>query len=510
MRCCGGLPCRSGLRRAPVILRPPDVTARRPFANRGYARRRSPRSGAEQGPPLGIIALVGLLALIGVTVVWARDRLPGISPSAALVATTQAALSRLVFATATPAPEAAPTAVQRALAASAPAAVQTSTPTPVGTAIPTLRQWDATADGIQIDPVLVGQLDQALLGVEGTVSIAVKDLGSGRGAVLDGEREMEAASLFKLTVMYAVFDAGLSFGEQLPVTEQALAFDAGTMELAANAGETLSVAEALERMITISDNTSAIMLGSRVGAARITRDIAALGMDTTHYSLERMTTSTLDMVTWLEAVARGRAVSAAASADMLHLLLRQRVNDRLPRLLPSDVRVAHKTGNLPGVVNDVGVVYGPSSTLAVAALVSDTSNEAAAAAAIARVGLVAQSYFDGKPSEPERPHTPPQPARTVPPVWREPKPTLTPSPEPEPTATPEPTAVPTPPPPTPVPATVAPTRAPTTPLVTVATATSAPAAKPQAPNPTPTSMPPTPAPTRPAAGAPTPSPTPRR
>src|SRR5439155_1624260 len=81
--------------------------------------------------------------------------------------------------------------------------------------------------------------------------------------------------------------------------------------------------------------------------------------------------------------------SRSASADMLHLMLRQRVNDRLPRLLPDDVQVAHKTGNLPGVVNDVGVLYGPKSTVAVAALVSDTTDETAAATAIAQIGLAA-------------------------------------------------------------------------------------------------------------------------
>src|SRR5207248_2774255 len=148
---------------------------------------------------------------------------------------------------------------------------------------------------------------------------------------------------------------------------------------------TLSVAEALERMVTLSDNTSAVMLGSRVGTARVNAGIRSIGMDSTHYSLERMTTSGLDMLRFLDLLAHGKAVSSAASADMLHLLLRQRVNDRLPRLLPNDVQVAHKTGNLPGTVNDVGVVYGPTATVAIAALVSDATDETAAATGIARV-----------------------------------------------------------------------------------------------------------------------------
>jgi hypothetical protein len=246
-------------------------------------------------------------------------------------------------------------------------------------------------------------------------------------------------------------------------------------------GETLSVAEALERMITISDNTAAVMLGSRVGGGRINATVAALGMDSTHYSLERMTTSALDMLHFLDLLAQGKAVSASASAEMVNLMLRQRVNDRLPRLLPGGVRVAHKTGNLPGTVNDVGIVYGPTTTLAIAALISDTTDETSAAAAIARVGQVAYTYFDDLPEDLNRPTLPRAPTRPIPPVWREPKPTPTPTPTLEPTAEP-----------TQVPVTATPVR--------TSTATSPPTAGPTGANVKPT---PTPAPTgTPQAAAP--------
>ncbi|HEX8969648.1 MAG TPA: serine hydrolase, partial [Chloroflexota bacterium] len=242
--------------------------------------------------------------------------------------------------------------------------------------------WDPAPPGLINDPELALRLDEALVGVDGRVGVAVKDLGSGRGAALDGDLELTSASLYKLPVLYTVFDLGVSMNEQLPITDEALSYDSGTMEL--GAGEMLTVAEAVERMVTLSDNTSAILLGSLVGANRVNASITTLGMDTTHYNLERMTTSALDMLHFLDQVATGRAVSPAASADMLHILLRQRVNERLPRLLPQQVLVAHKTGNLPGTVNDVGILYGPTTTIAVAALVSGTTDETTAATAIAR------------------------------------------------------------------------------------------------------------------------------
>jgi len=295
---------------------------------------------------------------------------------------------------------------------------------------PTQRQWDTNVPGIVNDPLLASRLDRALTGLDGHVGVAVKDLGSGRGAVLAGTTELQSASLYKLPVLYTVFDLGLKMSEELPISDEALSYDSGTMEL--GAGESLSVAEALERMVTLSDNTSAVMLGSRVGAGNVDASIGALGMVTTHYSLERMTTSPLDMLHLTELIAEGKAVSPAASADMLHLLLRQRVNDRLPRLLPDDVQVAHKTGNLPGVVNDVGILYGARSTVVVAALVSDTTDETAAATTIAQVGLAANNYFEEQPEVRDRLQILPAPSRPVPPVWRQPRP---PTPAPRPVVT---------------------------------------------------------------------------
>ena len=367
---------------------------------------------------------------------------------------------------------------------------------------PTSHQWNTQVPGITNDPVLASRLDQALAGVNGHIGAAVQDIGSGRGAVLNGDMELQSASLYKLPVLYTVFDLGLNMSEELTITDEALSYDSGTMEL--GPGETLSVAEAVERMVTLSDNTSAILLGSRVGAGNINANINSLGMQTTHYSLDRMTSSALDMLHFLELVARGKAVSPTASADMLHLMLRQRVNDRLPRLLPDNVQVAHKTGNLPGVVNDVGVMYGANSTVAVAVMVSDTTDETAAGNAIAQIGQIANNYFDQQPEVSDRPLIPPAPWRPIPPVWREPRPIPpTPTPPPEKTVAPRAevetrltptlagtaiaTAVPTPAPATP-------TAAPTNAAAAVAAPTSAPTVKPtpQPPAPTATRVPPPP------------------
>jgi beta-lactamase class A len=492
------------------------MPSRRPYASRGVPRRATTRgsNGAPSAARFRTFAAVLLIVLVSVGLA-ARTFLSGPPQTMVPVASGQG------LADAAPASGAAPVLDMDAIATPAvPGSAQRVQPSPTKS-ISLTRAWDADAAGVSVDPALVEALDQALSGVQGHVSVAVKDLGSGRGAVLDGDQELASASLYKLPVLYTVFDLGLAMSEPLVITDEALSFDSGTMEL--GAGETLTVAEALERMVTLSDNTSAILLGDRVGAGHVNASIAALGMDTTHYSVERMTTSASDMLHFLDLVAHGKAVSSAASADMLRLMLRQRVNDRLPRLLPDEAQVAHKTGNLPGTVNDVGIIYGPSSTVAVAALVSDTPDETAAATGIARVGLAAYSYFESQPEEPNRPLIPRAPTRAIPPVRREPHPVPTPTPtveavvEPTPDPTPEPTLVPAVTSPTPArvpaatvgpirtPATV-PTPQPTRPAQTVPTATVAPTPIPATsvpPTTAPTPVPPRPtaAPTRPPAPA---------
>jgi beta-lactamase class A len=472
------------------------MPARRPYASRGVPRRATTRRTGRSVRARGVVPLAIGVGLILAFVVWVAKPFDASTQQNDSTVGFRAVAGRALLA-------AAGTDAGPAGGAAAPGSAADQR------AAATTRRWDSAAPGIVVDPILGSRLDQALLGVEGHIGVAVKDLGSGRGAVLGGRLELPAASLYKLPVLYTVFDAGLRMTEDLPISDEALSYDAGTMEL--GAGETLTVAEALERMVTLSDNTSAVMLGSRVGATRVNASIAALGMETTHYSLERMTTSALDMLHLMDVLAQGKAVSTSASADMLHLLLRQRVNDRLPRLLPGNVQIAHKTGNLPGTVNDVGVVYGPSSTIAIAALVSDTSDEAAAATGIARAALAAYTYFDEQPAAATRPLIPPPPTRAIPPVWREPRPVPTRTPTVEPTtvvAVVQVEVTPTVAAATPAPS-VAPTLA--APLAT-ATAAATPRATPTppaAPTATPAPRPSTPTPVPPPpTRAPTPRPTP--
>src|SRR5439155_23798874 len=114
----------------------------------------------------------------------------------------------------------------------------------------------------------------------------------------------------------------------------------------------------------------------------ITSRMRALALNHSEINDTGAFTSPGDVAHLLASVARGEAVNGAASQRMLDLLGAQQHNDRLPAPLPLNVRVAHKTGELPGLRHDAGIVFAPSGKYVLVAMVDDAPSESEARAAI--------------------------------------------------------------------------------------------------------------------------------
>jgi beta-lactamase class A len=222
--------------------------------------------------------------------------------------------------------------------------------------------------------------------------VVVRNLVSGAVAEVNPHKRFETASLFKLWVMYEVYkqvELGLvDMDEELLVTPYYAFWDAGTLPV--DVCDTLTVRHALWAMITYSDNTSGFLLRDKVGVENINRDLQALGLTESAFGQEDVISTAWDMAHFLEMVVLGAAVSREASAEMLDLMLAQKVLDRLPALLPPDVGVANKTGDLDEVTHDVGIVYDPQPIYIIAVL-SDRGGEPEPIADLSRA---VYDYFD--------------------------------------------------------------------------------------------------------------------
>lgn len=154
-------------------------------------------------------------------------------------------------------------------------------------------------------------------------------------------------------------------GTTLEITENDLSLDGYFSDL----GTVLTIRDAVERMITISDNSPALALLRLLDPHRINTTLAGLGLADTRLNTslpeeERTasfnTTSARDIAALFAGLVRGTVVGPAQSREMLAVLGRQQINDRLPAGLPAGAAIAHKTGDLPGIAHDAGVLTTPS------------------------------------------------------------------------------------------------------------------------------------------------------
>jgi len=226
--------------------------------------------------------------------------------------------------------------------------------------------------------------------------VVVKDIADGSGAAVNPDRLFNAASLFKVAVMYEAFHqraAGIiSFDAGLVVTPYYDSFGLGPRLTAVC--QSLTVREALAAMMAVSDNAAAVMLQDLVGSRHVNAGMAALGLTDTRLLEDDLPTTAQDMALLMEMIARGQAVDRAASQEMVDLMSLESLNDRLPALLPEGTLVAHKTANWSDATHDAGIVYSPEAVYVIAVL-SDKEYEAKP---IAELSRVVYEHYNGEGS----------------------------------------------------------------------------------------------------------------
>jgi len=241
---------------------------------------------------------------------------------------------------------------------------------------------------------LVQQIDQLVSTFPGGAGLLVADPSTGNALYAhDADDPIITASLYKLAVLAEAerrVDRGdLRYGDIITIEEEDITAD-GSFE---PAGTELTLDEALEVMITISDNGAAIALWHVLGPENINATLRAAGISDFHVFTdwdEDNVATPRAVGTLLTLLANRQLISAAASDRMLARLGRQQINDRLPAGLPDNVIVAHKTGNLPGLAHDAGIIFTPSGPRVVVAMTWD-ADDADAYTFIANVGSVVYS-----------------------------------------------------------------------------------------------------------------------
>lgn len=211
------------------------------------------------------------------------------------------------------------------------------------------------------------QLSAAVKGFRGRMGVAAIDVETRETIGVEADSRFPTASTIKTAVMVEAWqqaaDGRLPMDTAVTLRDTDKVGGAGVLR-GLHDGLALTVADLIDLMIVLSDNTATNLLIERVGTARVNARLEGFGLRETKLfrptfrdgradvlpELERefglgMTTPR-EMARLMAIIAEGKAVNRAASDAMLATLRRQQDRAMIPRLIPTDdrIQIANKTG----------------------------------------------------------------------------------------------------------------------------------------------------------------------
>ena len=216
-----------------------------------------------------------------------------------------------------------------------------------------------------------------------------------------------AASMIKVPIMYEIMEqaaAGMiNLENSLIVTKNVCVGGAGILcEL--RPGITMTIRELVTLMIILSDNTATNMLIDLVGMDAVNNRMTSLGLRSTVLRRQMMdfdaaragnenSTCAADLALLFESIAGKAHLSQEYGTQMMDILKKQQVRDKLPFYLPEEIILAHKTGTLPGVEHDGGILFLPRGSYAIYVLTADLEANYQGLQLVASIGKVIYEHY---------------------------------------------------------------------------------------------------------------------
>ncbi|MCA6079265.1 class A beta-lactamase [Fulvivirga sedimenti] len=285
-------------------------------------------------------------------------------------------------------------------------------------------------------------------GLVGRIGVAAQEIGSDKKITINGDEQFVMASTYKVAIAVVLLDrvdkGELKLTDLIDVEQETMVTGDGAIAVNfVHPGIKLSVANLIETMITLSDNTATDaclkLAGGPEAVTKVMRSIGITDLRVDRYTSEilrdfyglpdkayasvlaealtkdptlaakqplrnltfeqedpRDQSSPNAMLQLLLAIDSGKALSEKSREFLLATMSRTRTgNGRLKGLLPKGTPVAHKTGTIGGVANDVGYVTLPDGRrfAIVVFTKSSTTSEADRDRAIAEVTRTLYDFY---------------------------------------------------------------------------------------------------------------------
>lgn len=265
------------------------------------------------------------------------------------------------------------------------------------------------------------KLESEIQASKGTFAVAFKEINNDANQLLiNGDEVFHAASTMKTAVMVEVFKQAIlgkvSLDDSLLVRNEFKSIvdgsvfsldvkDDGDDQIYSLIGKKRRIYDLVYDMITVSSNLATNLLIDLVSPANVTKTMEEYDLhgikvlrgveDIKAFELGLNNTVTAtDLMKLYELIATNKILTDRSCEEMIKILLDQKFKEKIPRYLPDNVKVAHKTGSISKVEHDSGVIFLPDGRKYVLVVLSkDLDDNEKGIETIARISKLIYDYM---------------------------------------------------------------------------------------------------------------------
>ncbi len=271
-----------------------------------------------------------------------------------------------------------------------------------------------TPESVQAKQELLwGRMEESVRSIvretDAVVGVAILDLTDQRAFHLNADAIYPTASTIKIAVLAELYrqherGSGAKLGDLYTVNAKDGVGTEGILQEMSAGVSRITNRDLALLMVSLSDNSATNVLIDRVGMDNVNAWLAQVGLQRTRLRRHMLdvkaaqegrenTATPRELVTMLRAIHEGRVFGKATTEAFFKMLSTEK-SSYIPRLLPADLMIATKPGNLDAVRNDAGIIFVPGRPFAIAVMTTFAADGLEAQESIGRIAHAAWSYFD--------------------------------------------------------------------------------------------------------------------
>lgn len=222
----------------------------------------------------------------------------------------------------------------------------------------------------------------------GIVSVTVRNISNAYDYSFNDKVVMGSASTIKVPIiveaMKQVKAGKLALDKEYKFTSDMFCPGSGVLSQL-HSGLMLTLNDLMTLMIIVSDNAATNCMIDIVGMDSVNATMKSFGYNGISLQRKMYDHSKLvqnldnyivasEMADLLYKIANGNAVGDGYDQKIINIMLGQQIDDRIPLFLPSNLKVANKTGNRSDVMHDSAIIYGDNFTYTTAVFTKGIDN----------------------------------------------------------------------------------------------------------------------------------------